>query len=239
MDHDFYTLDEAAKELVCEIKDLLKWGAAGKIELCIWYDGSFIAPESYEIEMYGAPQIPLPDMLGVIEFVAVAEDDIMRLFIDRNSPHPVGIIIEKLKWPGYLPCLYLKENGPDGRERCVSLTENDLYIRPATIASLKSELNKSPTESAAPCLDEENYFHAKELKIAVEAWTALFDKKEAGEPVGKIQERPGGAISAITSWLEKNYPGETKNAYERIARVINPNLFKAGGAPKRAQDYYK
>lgn len=247
MDHDFYKLDEAATLLGCETKDLLKWGAAGKVELCVWYDGAFGNLESRLYDHWRAKGVPIPttwDFDDHEKILPLIKTDVMQLFLLRHkdSSNNKSIEVHQLKWPRYEVVLDLEEiafilDGEGVRSqrqrRILNLTEDDLLLTHETLIALKAELHQTPTESAAQCLDEENVFHAKELKIAIEAWTALFDKKEAGDPVNKIQKKPGGAISAITKWLEKNYPGESGNAYGRIAQVINP--FKDGGAARRTE----
>jgi len=224
MDHAFYDLDEASTLLGCTIKDLMKWGAAGKIDVCVWYDKAIrVSPKLFDYYRDRGVSLPKDSMESVNKFLPLFKEDIMRMM----QQQPRGIDIYMLRWPEG-PRIFLEND-------LIGQSPDDLFITAETLNTLKAEIGKTPIGSATPCLDEENDFHSKELKIAIEAWTALFDKKEAGDPVGKIKDRPGGAIKAIMGWLEKNYPGESGKAYERIAGVINPNPFKVGGAPKRIE----
>jgi hypothetical protein len=75
-----------------------------------------------------------------------------------------------------------------------------------------------------PFMKTNHGFYANELKIAVEAWTALYeDYPPQGTPTG-------GHKQYIRSWLKKHYPELGRNAEERISTVINPNP-KGGASP--------
>jgi hypothetical protein len=76
--------------------------------------------------------------------------------------------------------------------------------------------------SDRPYLDETHAFHAKELKIAVDAWSELYDRN----PPKSIPA--GGHKKYIMDWLKKKYPELGSNAVGRLATVVNPN--KKGGA---------
>lgn len=220
MDHDFYSLDKAATLLYCEIPDLLEWGAKGKIDLCIWYEGRHHSP--YD------------DSLSVIrKLIAISDGDIRRIYLGyTGSPQlyaidPKAVSVVTIKHPTQ------QMEGQLTLKLETYPTAASLFLMPETFDTLKAKLLKSSTESVSPCLDENHQFHAKELKIAIEAWTALFEKKEIGDPIGKIKSKPGGASTMIKKWLGKKYPGQSDSAYERIATVINP--FKQGGAPRRTE----
>jgi hypothetical protein len=76
----------------------------------------------------------------------------------------------------------------------------------------------------ASYLNPGHQFHAKELKVSVEAWTLLYEKNP---PNGKPK---GGHKKYILDWLEENYPDLGSNARERIAIIINPNP-QGGSSP--------
>jgi hypothetical protein len=62
-----------------------------------------------------------------------------------------------------------------------------------------------------------------ELRIAVEAYTALYVS-------GKVAQKSGHK-ELIRRWLKKHHSELSQEALERIATVVNPN--KRGGAPKQ------
>jgi len=80
------------------------------------------------------------------------------------------------------------------------------------------------TQAATPFLDKGHDFYAKELKIAVEAWTELYEKN----PPQHVPQ--GGHKKYITKWLEEKHPSLGQRARERIATIINPNP-KGGASP--------
>ena len=108
-----------------------------------------------------------------------------------------------------------------------------LVVRTQAIMDLQRELlddETSFTESSiTPSLDPTHPFHAKELKIALEAWTELY---ETNPPP---HTPPGGHKKYITNWLEENYPiieypQMGIRARGRLSTVINPNS-KGGASP--------
>jgi hypothetical protein len=52
MEHDIYSLQEAAKEAECEISDILKLGADGKINVCVFYSGTGYVTDDGEFKFY-------------------------------------------------------------------------------------------------------------------------------------------------------------------------------------------
>jgi hypothetical protein len=80
------------------------------------------------------------------------------------------------------------------------------------------------TNAKQSFLDNKHPFYAKELQIAVEVWTDLYE-------INPPQYVPqGGHKKYITKWLEEKYPGLGQRARERISTVINPNP-KGGASP--------
>ena len=77
---------------------------------------------------------------------------------------------------------------------------------------------------ATPFLETGHAFYAKELKIAVEAWTELYEKNPP-------QHTPkGGHKKYIAKWLAEKYSNLSQRARKRIATIINPNP-KGGATP--------
>lgn len=104
-------------------------------------------------------------------------------------------------------------------------------VRTQALADLQERLfseettngEKSVHLSHTPFLNTSHTFYAKELKIAVEAWTELYEKN----PPQHIPQ--GGHIKYITNWLQDNYPALSNRALERIRTIVNPN--QKGGSP--------
>jgi hypothetical protein len=103
-----------------------------------------------------------------------------------------------------------------------------LVVRTQALIDLKesfsSEETTRRTQPGAPYLDKSHMYHAKELMIAVEAWTDLYEKN----PPTNVPK--GGHKNYINRWLRKNYPELAVRAKERIATIINPNP-KGGASP--------
>ena len=108
------------------------------------------------------------------------------------------------------------------------ISTNILYVRKsdALILEKKPEIDMEASlmDRRLLSLDTKHRFHAKELKIAVEAWFELYEKRE----LKCIPAR--GHKKYIQDWLGKNYPGLSGNAIDRISTVINPN-HKGGATP--------
>lgn len=119
MDHDFYSLEEAAKELSCDINNLLKMGADGKIEVCIWYQG---------MDYWANSLCPLS---SVTEFITISKEDIMLAYQENKVASPPQKHTQiTLKYKNHPPMLI---NGS------FSLAVNDLYLLKQTFQTLKTE----------------------------------------------------------------------------------------------------
>lgn len=107
-----------------------------------------------------------------------------------------------------------------------------LVVRTQALIDLQESL--SPEESTrgktletnakTSFLNNKHAFYAKELKIAVEAWTELYEKN----PPQYVPQ--GGHKKYITKWLEEKHPGLGQRARGRISTVINPNP-RGGASP--------
>jgi len=98
----------------------------------------------------------------------------------------------------------------------------DLQERLSPEESTKGKTHK--TNAKASFLNNKHAFYAKELKIAVEAWTELYEKN----PPPYVPQ--GGHKKYITKWLEEKHPDLGQRARERISTVINPNP-RGGASP--------
>jgi hypothetical protein len=94
----------------------------------------------------------------------------------------------------------------------------------AFLNNLSSEGSEGETPQDISILDSNHRFHAKELKIAIEAWTELYEKN----PPQYVPQ--GGHKKYITKWLEEKHPSLGQRARERISTVINPNP-RGGASP--------
>lgn len=110
--------------------------------------------------------------------------------------------------------------------------DSALVVRTQALIDLQESLSSEQstkdanlgTQAATPFLDKGHDFYAKELKIAVEAWTELYEKN----PPQHVPQ--GGHKKYITKWLEEKHPSLGQRARERIATIINPNP-KGGASP--------
>ena len=103
-----------------------------------------------------------------------------------------------------------------------------LVVRTQALRNLLNSLSSLDSEEKNPhdtsIYDSKHRFHAKELKIAVDAWTELYNKN----PPQHVPQ--GGHKRYIIKWLEEKYPDLGQRARERIATVINPNP-RGGASP--------
>jgi hypothetical protein len=81
------------------------------------------------------------------------------------------------------------------------------------------------TEGIPPYLDSSHSLKSPQLKIAIEAWSALFASGEF-DPKGRAVKY------RIEQWLAKNHGELSTNARENIATLINPEIYKDGGTPR-------
>ena len=236
MDHDQYSLQEAAEQLCCTVTDLLKLGAAGKIGLVFWckesLDFRVELNESIVTEQFAKKmeRLNISPWDSIDRFLPLKKADIMDLYLDHKRENPGWTRITHIILPEHESILLNLESP-------VQLSADDLFINHETFTNLKTKLNKPSGGATSPCLDTTLPFHAKELKIAIEAWTILFIKKELGDTTANIKNRTGGPKPAIAAWLKKQYPELSRNACYRIATVINP--FDKGGATAKQQKLEK
>lgn len=105
-----------------------------------------------------------------------------------------------------------------------------LVVRTQAIMALQRKLSDegSPFDESltTASLDPTHPFHAKELKIALEAWTELYENNPPSHTPS------GGHKKYIIKWLEEKYPHPELGvrALDRISTVVNPNS-KGGASP--------
>jgi len=167
------------------------------------YENSFSAPESYfEEESQKKKRLSL--LSKPYELI-----DIKRLWYSGNHPNQRYPIDYYLKW---------------AEEKKIHVPWLD-WAKKRGLLKWKSTKEKlSETNVEMTYLNTKHPFFAKELKIAVEAWTELYEKNPPkGTPIG-------GHKTYIHNWLKEKYPNLSNRAVERITTVINPNP-KGGATP--------
>lgn len=92
-----------------------------------------------------------------------------------------------------------------------------------TQGGTKEDQPASPTTNTI-CIDLEHPQLSEELKIAIQAWDAVY---VCGELINKL-----GHLDNIKGWIKAHHPSLKETPLKRIATVVNPN--KAGGAPRMA-----
>jgi len=165
MDHDFYSLDDAAEALNCKKNDLLKWGAAGKIKLCVWYDGPFTecppdddclndedsCPFEFETVWVDGELKRLSDIVvgSIQSFVSLREEDIMRLFISTGSYLPETLYIDRLLISeDWLVHPVWEDNKGNAHHKHLKPTIDDLFVTKETFDAIRKNL-ESLAEHAA------------------------------------------------------------------------------------------
>jgi len=248
MEHDFYHLNEAAKLLECEERDLLKWGAAGKIDLCVWYEGNIIDSQvqlwmaeliSCEMPTHGSA------MMGWKGFLSLLAADIMRLFINGGNLSTGVICVDRLRLESndvdgdispVFALVWQDDDDGERHNRHLEPTIDDLFITSATFNTIRKDLEKSttiPNDARADILDPEHPWHSELLAIAVKAWIELYSKRE-GNSSDNTYKPSGGHIAMIENWLsEQKSPLLNRTSREYLGKVINPSK---GGGPNKARE---
>lgn len=93
---------------------------------------------------------------------------------------------------------------------------------PEKILNWYDSQNKPKYKEALPYLDNTHPMHSEELKIAIEAWTAVLESKP-GKP------KTGSRKQLIEDWLKIHHSKLLKSQVDRITIMLNPD--KDGGAP--------
>jgi hypothetical protein len=130
MEHDFYTLDDAAKRIGCEVKDLLKRGAESKINLWGWYNGAIVENRK---ATFGS---------NVKKYMMIRNDDIMNIYLDGRTR------VNAFKGPDsdlFMP-----------HRHSASVSSNALSISHETLTALMNEFYKKPVELVSDAADIEN-----------------------------------------------------------------------------------
>jgi len=139
-----------------------------------------------------------------------------------NDPEIDHVLFSDSKRPYMHPDNFFPANGLSGDVVIVVRTKALIDLQESLSSEELTRGKTLETDAKTSILNNNHAFYAKELRIAVEAWTALYEKNSP-QHVPK-----GGHKKYITKWLEEKYPSLSQRARERIATVINPN--PKGGA---------
>ena len=172
MEHEFYSLDEAARELHCEINDLLKWGASGRIDLCIYYEGEDLSPENELVELLEPEKFFFnPSSKYVKKFLTISKEDVMRVYQEHNGLLRANRVVDCImiiEWRRKIPEPY-------------PMTVKALYLTNATIDCLRDEVKgRISADSVAQVQDSGS------LRIAVSQAEEVDTEPVESVPTGKV-----------------------------------------------------
>lgn len=158
MKHDFYNLEEAAKEMNCEVIDLLKLGAEGKIELHVWYQG---------MDYWDNALCPLsrPEEL----LIPISKDDVFRLYHENDHSFSQSVICNMAtltykNFPMHVP-------GP------FTLNTRTLFLPHETLETIKAQFLKNFAEPATSSLEEDEKSKKTNLHIIGALLEIIMDKQ--------------------------------------------------------------
>ena len=175
-------------------------------------NGRLIIEKRYH-DLKGGPAVNLLDNNGT--FLRGKSEKIISLQ-ERLSNQHVG-------YPGD-PRNYKMANDLPNDSILVMRTKALLELQEKIYSKESTTGAKPGTQVDTDLFDAKHDFYAKELKIAVEAWTELYKKN----PPPHVPQ--GGHKTYIAKWLEEKHPSLSLRAKERIATIVNPNS-KGGASP--------
>lgn len=115
---------------------------------------------------------------------------------------------------------------PEERGKTINKEQEEIERLKGEIQNLQTENKVIKAKIETLFLNKNLPNYSKELEAAVSAWQALFSSGKFVK-VGK-----NTAKLTVGVWLKKNRPGLSEEAIKRIQTMCNPDIFKAGGAPK-------
>ena len=215
------------------------------------YDLPFIGSETLDIEhkyqqLTGGPEINGTCLDGA--FVETEDGKICQLqerFPDQDGPldnDKISPFEQKMIDAGTTTKERLAEKKKERAKRPYNHPDNYypagclpydsvLVVRTQALIDLHERISQkeSPNIVEASFLNNKHAFYTEELKIAVEAWTELYEKNPPE------QTPQGGHKNYIKRWLEENHSSLTGRAKERITTVVNPN--QKGGATRTSGNF--
>jgi len=193
-------LAEAATQLGTSVGKLIKCGAHGKLTISVVADDWPIRAENETAESISGLVDLVPDDL--LQSYG-AEFTLVRKVVTLNEGETVALV-EPIK-----------------------LLRGALYVTAKEFRRFRDKHGSAAgrTEGIPPYLDSSHSLKSPQLKIAIEAWSALFASGEF-DPKGRAVKY------RIEQCLAKNHGELSTNARENIATLINPEIYKDGGTPR-------
>ena len=227
-----YSIADATERLKCQPKDIARWGAANKLEVCVFFKGR-VETGSLAFERNSAEQLFIPEEDYEMEgLMPLKEHNLLNLYQANESAERNDMQVEipefkteKDRYIKIIPNDFSEVSKPNP----FKIGYNELYVTGQELNRFQSALDTHDAESPLPAyLDPTNHFHAPELEIAVKAWQGIYGITDVKIP-------PGGHVKHIKKWPKTNQPDLSARALARITTVINPN--PKGGASTTPQKF--
>ena len=193
-------LAEAATQLGTSVEKLIKCGAHRKLTISVVADDWPIRAENETAE----------SISGLVDLVS---DDLLQSYGTDFT------FVRKV--------VTLNEGETVALVEPIKLLRGALYVTAEEFRRFRDKHGSAAgrTEGIPPYLDSSHSLKSPQLKIAIEAWSAVFASSEF-DPKGRAVKY------RIEQWLAKNHGELSTNARENIATLINPEIYKDGGTPR-------
>jgi hypothetical protein len=217
MEHDYYSLEEAAKVAECSVNDLLKLGAAGKIKVCAFYNGQAYITTDPDFAFFSwlqglrheGNELDADEArLLFNELLPIRAEDLLSFYQSCVKDQSTSMSA-RFEFPAY------KKSGQfvypyDFAKGCkvsIAIDTKSLFIR-------KEDLHKAlskPEGTTPEYLDPRHPCHSWALHIAIEAWQYFYSEAESKKSVSEDK---------IEKWIKSKYPWVTKSYRDRMIPVI-------------------
>ena len=193
-------LAEAAMQLRTSVEKLIQFGAHGDLTISVVANDWPVQTESETAETIS----------GLVNLVP---SDLLQSFVAEF------VLVHKVVTAHESETVMLAEP--------VEVLRGLLYVTAEEFRRFRDKHGSAAgrTEGIPPYLDSSHSLKSPQLKIAIEAWSALFASGEF-DPKGRAVKY------RIEQWLAKNHGELSTNARENIATLINPEIYKDGGTPR-------
>lgn len=193
-------LAEAAMQLGTSVEKLIQFGAHGDLTISVIANEWPVRTESETAE-------PISGLANLVP------DDLQQSYVSDV------VLVRKVVTDNENEAVVLAEP--------VELRRGLLFVTGEEFRRFRDKhgSNAGRTEGVPPYLDPSHNLKSPQLKVAIEAWSALFASGDF-DPKGKAVKY------RIDQWLLKNHRELSSNAREKIATLINPEIFKDGGTPR-------
>ena len=193
-------LAEAAMQLGTSVEKLIQFGAHGDLTISVVANDWPVQTESETAETIS----------GLVNLVP---SDLLQSFVAEF------VLVHKVVTAHESETVMLAEP--------VEVLRGLLYVTAEEFRRFRDKHGSAAgrTEGIPPYLDSSHSLKSPQLKIAIEAWSALFASGEF-DPKGRAVKY------RIEQWLAKNHGELSTNARENIATLINPEIHKDGGTPR-------